>query len=143
MRNKPIWLSLFAAMICAVFFAAAPAKAADDDAMKIGKKAEISLSEEARLGEVGMGELVLPAGRYRVQHQTEGADHFVYFEALSRNNLYYRTTGAVAGRPGEVRCRLEPLLQKVEHTAIHTIKEGGNLRITRIEIAGENVAHLF
>ena len=143
MRNKPIWLSLFAAMICAVFFAAAPAKAADDDAMKIGKKAEISLSEEARLGEVGMGELVLPAGRYRVQHQTEGADHFVRFEASSRNNPYFRTKGAVAGRPGEVKCRLEPLVEKVEQTAIYRLKEGENQRITEIRIAGENVAHLF
>lgn len=143
MKNKPIWLSVCAAMIWAVFVAPAPVKAADDYAMKVGKKAEISLSEEARLGEVGVGELVLPAGRYRVQHQIEGTDHFVLFEALSRNNLYYRTTGAVAGRPGEVKCRLEPLLKRVEQTAIRTIKEGGNLRITRIEIAGENVAHLF
>jgi hypothetical protein len=44
---------------------------------------------------------------------------------------------------GEVECKLEPLNAKVKRTQVVFAEEHGAKRITRIEIRGENVAHLF
>ena len=49
----------------------------------------------------------------------------------------------VKGHPGEVRCRLEHLKAKVKQTAVYTLIEGGVQRLSKVKIAGENVAHLF
>lgn len=43
----------------------------------------------------------------------------------------------------EIKCKIEPLNQKVQQTAVTISTEGGVRRVTRIEVAGENVAHVF
>lgn len=43
----------------------------------------------------------------------------------------------------EIVCKTEPLGKKVEETAVHSEERDGVRTITRIEIRGENVAHVF
>lgn len=96
--------------------------------LKVGKSGEMTLSQPTKIGEV-----LLPPGSYRFVHRVEGGDHFVKFTQTSR-----------AGRDfGEIKCQIEPLPAKVKQTSIATIDDGGTRRITRIEVAGENVAHVF
>jgi outer membrane protein assembly factor BamA len=46
--------------------------------------------------------------------------------------------------PDEVSCRLEAMNNKrARHTIVFTEQEGDSRRINRIEIKGEDVAHVF
>ena len=117
--------------------ASAPEEA--EQALKVGKKDDVSFR-----GETLVGEMRLKAGRYKLQHRVDGSDHYVHFTELTKG---YGTSGTGAGaptaHPGEVKCRIEPLDKKVSKTAIHTRKEGETERVTKLLIAGENVAHVF
>ena len=95
--------------------------------LKIGKKGEVSFSQPTKVGDV-----LLPAGSYQFIHRVNGDDHFVQFNQTNPG-----------GRDFEVKCQIETLSKKASHNGITTIEEGGVRRITRIEIAGENVAHVF
>lgn len=94
--------------------------------LKIGKTGTIIFSEPHKLGHV-----LLPAGKYQMSHRIAGEDHLVQFKRIDGRGF------------GEIKCKVEPLNQKVSDTAITVANEGGTLRIIRIEIAGENVAHLI
>lgn len=96
--------------------------------LKIGKKGEVSFSQPTKVGEV-----LLPAGSYRFVHRVTGDDHFVQFTQTSPGSRDF----------GEVKCQIETLSKKASQTAITTRDEDGVPRITRIEVAGENVAHVF
>lgn len=96
--------------------------------LKVGKTGEITFSQETRIGDV-----VLPPGAYRFAHRASGDDHFVKF----------METKGKARDFGEIKCQIEPLTGKVSRTAISMTDEGGTRRITRIEVRGENVAHVF
>ena len=96
--------------------------------LKVGKTGEITFSQETKIGDV-----VLPPGDYRFAHRTSGDDHFVRFTQVKGKAREF----------GEIKCQIEPLQEKVSHTAVTTTNEGGMRRITRIEVAGENVAHVF
>lgn len=96
--------------------------------LKVGKTGEISFTQPTKLGEV-----LLPAGSYRFVHRTAGDDHFVKFTGTKGKGREF----------GEVKCQIEPLSEKASQTAISTTDEGGTRRITRIEVRGENVAHVF
>jgi hypothetical protein len=96
--------------------------------LKVGKTGEIAFDQPTKIGD-----LVLPPGPYRFVHRAAGDAHFVKFT---------QTTGA--GRDvGVIKCRIEALPKKVSRTAITTTDDSGARRITRIEVAGENVAHIF
>jgi hypothetical protein len=96
--------------------------------LKIGKTGQVSFSQPTKVGEV-----LLPAGSYRFVHRVAGDDHFVQFTQTSPGSRDF----------GEVKCQIEPRSKKVSQTAITTMDEGGVRRITRIEVAGENVTHVF
>ncbi len=95
--------------------------------LKVGKAGEVIFEEPHKIGDV-----VLPTGTYRVVHRTAGGDHSVVFKQTDGGRGY-----------GEVKCRIEPLAEKVENTAVYVTHDEGILRIVPIEIAGENVAHLI
>lgn len=97
--------------------------------MKVGKKGEVVFSAPTKVGD-----LTLKPGTYRVQHRVEGEQHFIRFEALGASG----TPG-----PGEVQCKVEPLSKKVSQTAVYTTTEDTGSRVTKVEIGGENVAHVF
>ena len=96
--------------------------------IKVGKTGDMRFDEETRVGD-----LVLPPGEYRFVHRVAGEDHFVQFVRAGKSTQL-----------GGVKCQLEPLAKKASRTAVFATEEGGGARrITRIEVAGENVAHVF
>lgn len=97
--------------------------------LKVGNKGEVSFSQPTKVGD-----LLFPPGSYRFVHRVSGEDHFVQFTQTSRARREF----------GEIKCQVEPLSRKVSQTAITTLADdGGTRRVTRIEVAGENVAHVF
>jgi hypothetical protein len=107
----------------------------------VGEKDILTLESEVKAGD-----LILHRGRYRVGHRVEGSIHTMSFDLLSSP---YRLPNGFSG--GEVACILVPLKTKASRTKIFTISEAFSdresriffERITRIEVKGENVAHLF
>ncbi len=75
----------------------------------------------------------------------QGSDHFVHFTELTKRNPYYGAmgTGAVKAHVGDVKCSLEPMKEKARETAVYLAEENGTMRVRRVEIRGENVAHIF
>ena len=136
MKTKLMYLS-FLTIIVWMWSHGLPAVAAEQT-MEMGKKGEVSLSSETKVGD-----LTLPAGRYRLGHRVDGSNHFIHFEGLTPGNPYFQTSSTVKGHPGEVPCRVESVGRKISQTALYTTQENGATRITKVEIAGENVAHLF
>lgn len=96
--------------------------------LKVGKTGEFTVSQATTIGDV-----TLPPGAYRFAHRTSGDDHFVKITGMKGKMRDF----------GEIKCQVEPLTGKVSRTAIWTTDDGGTRRITRIEVAGENVAHVF
>ena len=121
--------------------ASAPEKA--EQALKVGKKGDV----EFRVQTV-VGELKLNPGRYQLQHRVDGNAHFVHFTEISKGlppghaRVGYGRDAPIA-HPGEVQCRLEPLDKKASKTTIYMVQEGEAGRLTRVLVAGENVAHVF
>ncbi|MBS1805563.1 MAG: hypothetical protein JST28_19540 [Acidobacteria bacterium] len=95
--------------------------------LKIGKGVEFDFSQPQKIGDV-----LLPEGSYRLVHRTTGQEHIVEFMKLD--------SGRVLAR---INCQIEPLAAKVSRTEISAIDDAGTPRIVRIEIAGENVAHVI
>lgn len=118
--------------------AAATLATAQDQVMKAGKKGDIVLSQETKVGDV-----VLKPGHYQIQHRVSGSDHFVRFIAFKGHTTIMSPNPATPADVGEIKCSVEPLAKKSAHTAVHVTDEGGVRKITRVEIGGENVAHVF
>ena len=93
----------------------------------IGKKVTVNLAYPVQVGTV-----LLEPGKYRLQHVVEeGKEHFFVFSRLSKSN---RVKSEV-----RVKCKIEPLLQKVEFTELH--QSAGQL--TEVLIRGEMVKHII
>lgn len=107
-------------------------------AMKVGKTGEITFDKETKVGD-----MTLKPGRYRFQHRVEGADHFIHFTDWTTPGPFDHSSGAPKAHPGEVNCRLEMLNKRVVSTTVFLTSEGDGVRVTKIEVAGENFAHLF
>lgn len=117
-----------------------PVSAPQEKALKVGKTGDVEFRSATMVGD-----LMLKPGRYLVQHRTEGADHFVHFTEVTKPLPYSLGGGEAATKshPGEVRCMLTPLNDKVRSTTVYTTKQGETVRVTKVLIAGENVAHVF
>lgn len=113
--------------------------AGTEQALKVGKKGEISFDHETQVGGV-----TLKPGNYIMQHRVEGEDHFIHFTEVT-NGIPSSpgTAGVPKAHPGEVKCKLERLQAKSDRTAVYIDNADGVSKVTRVEIAGENVAHLF
>ncbi len=113
-------------------------------ALKVGKKGEITLTQQTKVGD-----RVLEPNTYVVQHRVSGSDHFVRFvelkqlEAQAPNAEAVPYTYTEADKAGEIKCRVEPATAPIKETTVYTIKEGGTLRITKVAIKGEDVLHVF
>lgn len=127
--------------IAVILLLAAVSTTSANDAkkIKVGKTGAITLKAPTNIGA-----LTLPAGRYLVQHRVAGPDHHIHFTFLKENlSPWARARSGTIEMPDEVGCRLEPMKDKARRTIVFTNQEGGSLRISRIEIKGENVAHVF
>jgi hypothetical protein len=113
--------------------------------IKTGKRDDITLSSVTKVGN-----LTLQPGQYILQHQM-GRDahamHFVSFipfgGAPGHGRTYYPSGPTGISDEGEAPCKFEMLKAKAEETRVYFDEENGVKRITRIEIKGENVAHVF
>lgn len=103
----------------------------------VGKTGEITLTTKTKIGGVA-----LRPGRYLVRHRVEGTSHRIHFTWLQGASDLSAPVKAVEW-PVEEACRLEPLPAKASSTSLFLTYESGVPRITRIEIGGESVAHVF
>lgn len=102
--------------------------------VEVGNKGEVSFNVET-----GVGDLMLKPGSYQFQHRVENGEHFVRFTELSKSPAGTRPKDMA----GEVKCAIEPAGEGFSRTAIFSTVEGGMNRVTRIEVKGENVVHVF
>jgi hypothetical protein len=120
----------------------AVASAADEQVIKVGKKGEVVFRQATQVGDT-----TLPPGHYVFQHRVSGDQHFVKFVGAKEmeHSGSSMTTPMRMGSTTtqEIKCRVDPMSAKAKLTAVTVSTEGGVRRITRIEIAGENVAHVF
>lgn len=138
MRKKRLLLAI-AAVTAIVVLNIAVAAAADQQVVKVGKKGEIMFDQDTQFGG-----LTLKAGHYQIQHRVEGSDHMIHFtEFKGMHTPSHPNTPSDTANAGETKCRLEPLNAKASRTAVFIDTEGGARRVTKIEIRGENVAHVF
>jgi hypothetical protein len=139
LRLAVIFASVAALLILTSGFVTAQEK---EQTFKVGKKGDIHFSEPAAVGEV-----VLKPGHYQLQHRVENGEHYVDFTELTHAGQaqgHYANSGVInTAHPGGAKCKLEPLGKKSEQTMIYIDTSSGQRRITRIEIRGENVAHVF
>lgn len=141
MKRRRFWGLFFSAAAAALLLLASSAVAQHEhgQVLKVGKKGQMKFDKETRIGDV-----VLKPGLYTFQHRVDGEDHFVHFTQVTEPSYSSKIGGgAPKAHPGEVKCRLEPLSAKVSRTEVHTAMEGGVVRITKVIVGGENVAHVF
>lgn len=114
---------------------------ASTDHTTVGKTDDITLSWMTKVGN-----LTLHPGHYILEYKSSHGAHAIRFVSFTpypwsgRGRNYY---GSKRTRLGEVECKLEPLNAKIRKTQVFFADENGVKRISRIEIRGENVAHLF
>lgn len=116
------------------------AVAANPQVIKVGKKGDIMFDQETKIGD-----LTLKPGHYQIQHRVDGSDHVVHFTEFKGMHNGFQNWSGPSGlaHPGEVKCNLETLQAKASQTRVTLDTANGERRITRIEIVGENVAHVF
>ncbi len=137
--GKRTLATLACLLLWTVTAAAAPTQ--KEHALKVGKKGEITLTHQTKVGNV-----VLQPDTYVVQHRVSGGDHFVRFielkqvEAQSTEGNYTYTE---QDKAGEVKCRLEPAAGPIKETTVYAVTEDDTQRITKIAIKGEDVSHVL
>lgn len=140
MRTRKLMLATLGCLLLWTL-AAAAAPAQKEHALKVGKKGEITLTQQTKVGN-----MVLQPDTYVIQHRVSGGNHFVRFvelkqvEAQSTEGNYTYTE---QDKAGEIKCRLEPAAGPIKETSAYTVTDGGVVRITKVEIKGENVVHVF
>jgi hypothetical protein len=119
--------------------------------LAIGENGEFIIATETKIAGI-----TLEPGRYSVAHRVEGtvtprrvSGHYIHFTQVAPDaHLRRRSARNAIGEytvahPGEIECQVEPLARKARKTTILTSVVDGSPHITRIEIAGEVVAHVF
>ena len=93
---------------------------------------------------VRVGDVVLPAGMYHVQHVVEGSDHFIVFKPVTMP-AGFKEYQMVEGREVvRLKCRVSPVDKSVNNTKIKLGRNAaGEQVIEEIQIAGEKVKHTF
>ena len=122
-----LFLSLLAAVVLVASVPARAGSEAHEHTLKVGKKAGVVLSADTQVGNQ-----TLEAGRYQIQHQADGDQHFVKF---IRTDSRKRTET-------EVLCRMEPEGgKKILATSLTINNAGPTPRVTKIAIRGETASH--
>ena len=127
-------------LLWTVTAAAAPAQ--KEQALKVGKRGEITLTQPTKVGDI-----VLQPDTYVVQHRVSEGNHFVRFVELKQVDVQPPTelpyTYTEADKAGEIKCRVEPAAGPIKETTVYTVTENGVTRITKVAIKGEDVVHVF
>ena len=141
MKTFLYWSMALVATVWVLALVGTSARAAGQEhEMKVGKKGHMMFTTERKIGDV-----TLAPGHYQFQHRAEGPDHFVQFTLLKGMMNHPNNPGAAtsSARAGQIKCRVDSVDRKVRQTAVYSQNENGAQRITRILVAGENVAHVF
>ena len=94
----------------------------------VGKTRDLTLREPARAGDV-----VLPAGSYRVTHVMEGERHIMLFKATRGDKKEYR-----------VSCKMQELpSQAARSEQRYDESPTGTRLLTSLVFAGDKVEHVF
>ena len=152
MRNIKVktWIAVVGALLLGSAALTAAQHEHKTTTLAVGQKGDITLTTSTKIADV-----TLKPGRYYIEHRVEGtiqprrvAEHFIHFTEVTPKEHQRRQAARDAleytvAHPGEIQCELEELGKKAAKTTVFTTTEDGINRITRIEIAGENVAHIF
>ena len=109
------------------------------DVLKVGKKGEVHFNSPVKVGDT-----VLKAGMYQVQHVEEGGDHVIVFKEMSMPAGYRMGNTPVGKEVARVKCKVEPVTKKVSNTQI-TLRTNaaGEKEIAEVQVAGEDFKHKF
>lgn len=133
---KQINRLLFSLLLTGALFITASAWAKAGEAMRTGKTATITFDHETQVGSV-----MFQPGDYTVRHHIAGSDHYMVLQRTETS--YYDGVSEDVGKPQRVECRIESLGSKVSDTTAAFEPDGKVYKLTKIEIAGETVEHLF
>lgn len=106
--------------------------------MKLGKGATISVSDTT-----SMGGLVLKPGIYSVRYEWDGNQHYMELTRTSAMEPGEPYSQYSAQRVGKVKCELEPAGDRIKDTAVVIDNSNGERRVSKLEVRGENVVHVF
>ena len=149
-RKSSTWIAVVAALLLGTAALTAPQHEHKTTTVAVGKKGDVTFTTETKIGDI-----TLKPGRYYIEHRVEGtvqprrvAGHYIHFTEVTPKEHERRQAARDAleytvAHPGEIECELEALTKKASKTTVFTTTEDGTRRITRIEIAGEAVAHIF
>jgi len=96
-----------------------------DDAMVTWKSKDVKLEQSARAGNV-----LLPAGEYKVTHEMEGTQHILVMALTGRDKQTFR-----------VPCTMQPLTVKATQTEQHYRMEGTQKVLIGLVFQGDKVFH--
>src|SRR5512146_2440349 len=135
MKSKAVLMVVLgSALLWTVAAVAAPGQ--NEQKLKTGKTAEITLTQVTTVGD-----LTLQPGKYVVQHRMSGKDHFMKFTQLkevldlnvgSENGGWYTREERI--NAGEVKCRIEPAGATNAATSAPVVTEDGSPEITEVSI---------
>jgi hypothetical protein len=97
------------------------------DAMVTWKSQEVKLSEPAHVGNV-----LLPAGEYKVSHEMQGEQHFVVMALNGKEKHTFR-----------LACQMEPLAKPATQTEQHYRYEGKEKILLGLVFKGDKFFHAF
>ena len=149
-RRVTTWIAVMGALLLGSAALTAAQHEHKTTELAVGPKGEVTFTAETRIADI-----TLKPGRYYIQHRVEGtvqprrvAGHYIHFTEVTpkehqRRQAVRDALEYTVAHPGEIQCDLEELGRKASKTTVFTTTEDGMRRITRIEIAGENVAHTF
>ena len=136
-RNKSVAMSFMLMLTLGIFDA--QLFALQNSTLTAGKKGEFHLKSPVRVAGT-----ILKSGMYQVQHTDEGENHIIIFNEIKmgyRNSMGNERLGDEVAR---VKCRVEPANKRWRNTKIHLRKNAaGEREVDWVQVAGENVRHLF
>ncbi len=151
MRSIPIWLVALGLLLLSTAAFNAEQRERKTTEIAAGQKGDVTFTTETMIGDI-----TLKPGRYYLEHRVEGSlrsrrveGHYIHFTEVTPEEhqrheaIRDAISGHVVGHPGEIECQVEALKKPASKTTIYTILDAGVPRITRIEIAGEAIAHTF
>lgn len=105
----------------------------------IGKKGQIHFTSNVKVGDT-----LLKAGMYQVQHLAEGGDHVIIFKEMAMAAGYKMGNTPVGKEVVRIKCKIEPVTKAVNNTKI-TLRTNakGEKEVADIQVAGEAVKHLL
>lgn len=136
---KPFLKSIFTAVLLLAGGTLAVAAGHDShNAIRVGKGATIQVSEPTQIGD-----LVLKPGTYSVKYKTVGDQHSMEVAMIADAAASPYSYATSYKRLGEVKCQIEPVARKNQRTLVYADNTGGVRHVTKLEVGGETVAHLF